>query len=74
MSTRNLFLICATLMVVTWVLTYLVWAYEPIPNTMGQGMRVIGIVFFLTVGVLQLGMLARPLFLHLIRRSLRNAR
>lgn len=74
MSTRNLFLICATVMVVTWVLTYLAWAYEPTPNTLEQGMRLIGFVFFLVAGVIQVGILASPLFLRLIRRSLRIAR
>lgn len=73
-KTRNLFLICATVMVVTWVLTYLVWAYEQTPNTLEQSMRLIGLVFLLAVGVIQVGILARPLFLRLIRRSLRNAR
>lgn len=73
-KTRNLFLICATVMVVTWVMTYLVWAYEPTPNTLEQGMRLIGLVFLLAGGVIQVGILARPLFLCLIRRSVRNAR
>lgn len=69
MSTRNLFFICATITIVTWVLTYLVLAYEPIANTLEQDIRLIGLIFLVAAGLAQVGILARPLFFRLIRRD-----
>lgn len=64
MSTRNLTVIAAAVMIATWVLTYLIWAYEATPNTLEQNLRLLLVGFFLVVSISQVGIVAWAIYLR----------
>ncbi len=74
MSTRNLTVIAAAVMVATWVLTYSIWAYEATPNTLEQNLRLLLVGFFLVASISQVGIVAWAIFLRRIHKVERTSK
>jgi type IV secretory pathway TrbL component len=50
-------------------MAYLIWAYKPVPDTLGELLRPIGIAFMLLVGLVQaICTVADPLYRRVVRR------
>lgn len=54
--------------VLAGVLAYLIWSYQPVPNTLGEVLRPIGLAFVVVAGLIQVcATAANPLAKRVVR-------